>query len=275
MTKTIPVFEAGSVEGVSRAIGGLYSGSQLTRVIADAQLSNHDPGGGLTKWKRLATVIDQQQGIQGDGRPLLRLVLTAMQPDRLLGAQGSVADCRDELSAVLAVSGFRVLDDGRIGRVKRATTVDEALQRSRQLRRHLQGRGAHVEVLKQCRPELLREDYYEAVFESIKGLGDRLRNLGGKDEDGRALVQSMLGGNSPQLPINNRATVTKRNEQVGTALLAEGLFAAFRNPAAHEPRLEWNLTEQDALDVLGTVSLIHRRLDQAETYRSAEDAPAP
>ncbi|WP_276309372.1 TIGR02391 family protein [Cryobacterium aureum] len=45
--------------------------------------------------------------------------------------------------------------------------------------------------------------------------------------------------------------------------LAKGLFSAFRNPVAHEPRIEWVLTEQDALDVLGTLSMIHRRLDSA------------
>lgn len=275
MAGVVSIFGSGSVEEVSRAIGELYSGSQLTRVIADSHLGKHDPGEGLTKWKRIATAIDKQQCSQGDGRPLIRFVSTAMQPDRLLGVRDKVADCKNQLDAVLAISGFHVLDDGRIGKVKKASTLDEALQRSKQLRHHLEGRGAHAEVLRQCRPELLREDYYEAVFESIKGLGDRLRNLGGKDEDGRALVQSMLGGKPPRLPINDGTTVTKRNEQVGTALLAEGLFAAFRNPAAHEPRLEWNLTEQDALDVLGTVSLVHRRLDQAEIYRPSGDTPVP
>lgn len=275
MENVIPIFGSGSVEAISRAIGELYTGSQLTRVIRDAQLSKNDPGEGNTKWIRVATAIDNQQNAQGDGRPLIRFVSTAMQTDRLLGARDKVTDCKNQLDSVLSLSGFRVLDDGRVGKVKKASTLNEALQRSSQLRHHLEVRGAHAEVLKQCRPELLKEDYYEAVFESVKGLGDRLRKLGGKDEDGRPLVQSLLGGKSPKLPINDGATVTERNEQVGTCLLAEGLFAAFRNPAAHEPRLKWSLTEQDALDVLGTVSLVHRRLDQAEALRSLVGEPAP
>lgn len=275
MENVIPMFSSGSVEAVSRAIGELYTGSQLTRIIRDAQLSKNDPGEGITKWKRVATAIDTQQNAQGDGRPLIRIVSTAMQPDRLLEVRGKAADCKDRLDTVLSISGFQVLDDGRVGIVKKTSTLNEALQRSNQLRRHLEERGAHAEVLRQCRPELLKQDHYEAVFESIKGLGDRLRKLGGRDEDGRSLVQSLLGGKSPKLPINDGATVTKRNEQMGTCLLAEGLFAAFRNPSAHEPRLEWSLTEQDALDVLGTVSLVHRRLDQAETLRSSAGKPFP
>lgn len=32
---------------------------------------------------------------------------------------------------------------------------------------------------------------------------------------------------------------------------------------AHEPQLVWQVTGQDALDVLGTLSMIHRRFDTA------------
>ena len=45
--------------------------------------------------------------------------------------------------------------------------------------------------------------------------------------------------------------------------LIEGLFGAFRNMTAHTPKIYWNITEQDALDILTTISLIHRRLDTA------------
>jgi hypothetical protein len=40
-------------------------------------------------------------------------------------------------------------------------------------------------------------------------------------------------------------------------------FGAFRNTTAHAPKIYWNVTEQDALDILTTISLIHRRLDSA------------
>lgn len=274
MVDPIPCFRSGSVEEIARAIGDLYKGHQLTSLIADASLSNHDPGEGVTKWKRIATAIGAQQNSQQDGRPLIRLVMTAMEPDRLYGVREKALKCREQINTVLAISGFRVRDDGKVAKVSKATTLDEALQRAEQLRGHLQRRGSHAEVLKQCRPELLKSDYYEAVFESVKGLGDRLRKLGGRDQDGRALVQSLLRGKPPALRMNAGETQTERNEQEGTALFAEGLFAAFRNPAAHEPRLKWNLTEQDALDVLGTLSLIHRRLDQAQSFMAAEAKPS-
>lgn len=81
-----------------------------------------------------------------------------------------------------------------------------------------------------------------------------MRQLTGVDADGYGLVESAMTGGSPKLRINALQTRTQRDEQLGVANLAEGLFSAFRNPAAHEARIEWTITEQDALDVLGTLN---------------------
>lgn len=51
------------------------------------------------------------------------------------------------------------------------------------------------------------------------------------------------------------------------ANLAKGLFSAFSDPAAHEPRVEWALTEQDAIDVPETLPMIHGRMDHATLAR--------
>lgn len=39
----------------------------------------------------------------------------------------------------------------------------------------------------------------------------------------------------------------------------------FRNPTAHEGRINWQMYKQDAEDLLSLVSLVHRRLDAART----------
>ncbi|AMO89082.1 hypothetical protein WM42_1352 [Corynebacterium simulans] len=83
------------------------------------------------------------------------------------------------------------------------------------------------------------------------------------DLDARKLAQSVFGGDNPRLKINQLNSSTDRNEQTGTQLLAEG-FSAFRTPAALEIQLKWHISEQDALDIMGLVSLIHRRVDNAE-----------
>ncbi|ORA27378.1 TIGR02391 family protein [Mycobacterium aquaticum] len=259
---TVAPFGHGSIENIARIIGELYSGPELTRILASVGMP--DPlGEGQTKWKRLAASMQEKQYSQRDGRPVLAVITAAMKPDMIWDRQAKAAVARDELTQVLSLSGYRVREDGRIGAAKKAATASEASARSERLRSRLTERGAHPEVIRHCREELLRTDCYEAVFEAVKGLGARLREKSGLDKDGRALVQATLRGKPPRVLITDCATVTECNEQEGVALLAEGVFAAFRNPAAHEPRLVWEVSEQDALDVLGTLSMIHRRLDSA------------
>ena len=67
----------------------------------------------------------------------------------------------------------------------------------------------------------------------------------------------------PLLAINPLVTDTDKGEQRGFANLLVGLFGVIRNPLAHNPRAEWEMNEQDALDVLTTASLVHRKLDRA------------
>jgi len=37
----------------------------------------------------------------------------------------------------------------------------------------------------------------------------------------------------------------------------------FRNTTAHAPKIIWNIDENDALDILSLISLVHRRLDKS------------
>jgi len=264
MAEPVPMFPGGTAETVAKIIGDLYSGSELTRLCAEVPLRD-DPGEGQTKWRRLAHALSAQQQRQRDGRPVLRLVSVAMAPQRTVDRIPAAAQARDELNQALSLVGFKVLDDGKIARAALARSDVEAKSRSERLRVLLAQRGAHPQVLEYVRPELMRGDYYEAVFEAIKGLGSRLRDMGSRDADGPRLVEGVLESRdgTPIIRLNDLRTQSQRDEQRGVALLMKGLFAAFRNPAAHEPRIEWTMSEHDALDVLGTLSMLHRRLDSA------------
>lgn len=258
-------FPLATIESVARAVGDLYTGPELTNLLAEAGLRD-DPGPGLTKWRRIAHAAANQQATRQNGQPVVNLVAAAMSPHRTLSRVPQAAAVRDELNQHLSLMGLRVRDDGKVARTDPTSTDVEAAARTTRLRTLLTQRSAHAEVLTYCRPELVRSDYYEAVFEAIKGLGSRLRQMTGEDLDGPKLVETVMEGRSPRLLINPGHTETQRNEQRGVALLAKGLFAAFRNPAAHEPRLHWTMSEHDALDVLGTLSLVHRRLDSAAAH---------
>lgn len=100
----------------------------------------------------------------------------------------------------------------------------------------------------------------------MKSIAAKIRALSGLTSDGAELVQQAFGmpsGKSPLLAINELRTETDRGEQRGFANLLIGLLGTIRNPTAHNPKIEWDMSEQDALDILTTASLIHRKLDKA------------
>jgi hypothetical protein len=121
-----PPFQTGTIEGVCQAIGDLYTGSELTRVLRDARLDRYDPGGPNTKWKRLSQVITDHQYSHRNGRALLGLIKTAMTPSRLLtrerstGVTGSGAQARDQINQSLALEGLRLDESGVLHPARRA-----------------------------------------------------------------------------------------------------------------------------------------------------------
>lgn len=73
----------------------------------------------------------------------------------------------------------------------------------------------------------------------------------------------------PMVAFTSLRTDSERNEQRGLANIVKGVFSAFRNPEAHEPKVVWHVREDDALDLLSTLSLVHRRLDVSVVLRRA------
>lgn len=94
----------------------------------------------------------------------------------------------------------------------------------------------------------------------------RLRRTMGAQGDGAALVDAALAlGKTgvPALAINALGTQTERDEQTGLANLIKGLGGLYRNPTAHDPRLNRFVSDDELLEVLTLVSMVHRRLDGA------------
>jgi uncharacterized protein (TIGR02391 family) len=190
----------------------------------------------------------------------------AMNPVQYTQRPSIFASRRDELNTVLALCGMHVGSDGRVRRAVKAEHLEEALARAGRLHAALVTRQVHEDVLKFCKAELLEENYFHAVFEAMKSIASKIRALSGLTDDGAPLVQQAFGiadGKSPLLAINNLVTETDRGEQRGFANLLVGLFGTIRNPLGHNPKIEWDMSEQDALDILTTASLIHRKLDRA------------
>lgn len=219
-----------------------------------------DNSGESTKWRRLYWIFLNCQSQDKCANRILDFIQSFLIPARFVGRNDEFETHRQQLNAILAFSGLEYGKDGKFRRCDAALTIDQAETRVRTIRAKFQGRRIHAEVLKYCRAELLQDNYFHAVFEAVKGLAQRIRDMSGVQADGAALVDHVFAIDRPVLAINSLRTETERSEQKGFASLLKGCFAAVRNPLAHEPKILWQ-GEDDAADYLSLISLLHRKLD--------------
>ena len=258
------VFSQVEVEGIASALGDTtigLSGSEIGHLLNTLKMADPDPT--AAKRHRLLAAFAADQSRRKDRTAILEFMRRAMAPARWLGKREGFEPLRSRLNEALAFMGLEVDEAGRLKKVEAAATISEAEKRARHLRADLVRRDVHPDVLAFCQPELLAENYFHAVLEAVKSVGDKLRRQTGLTDDGAILVNRALGGDTPMLAINPRLTKSEQDEQKGFCNLVIGTFGMFRNPTAHEAKLRWEMSLHDAEDLLSLVSLIHRRLDSA------------
>jgi uncharacterized protein (TIGR02391 family) len=262
-----PSFPSAELESVCRVLADTnngLSGSEIGRLLTQQGIA--DPAPDFTKWKRLSLALSQQQQRDGCGNRVVSFILEAMKPVRYVGKTEIFEARRLELNHVLIFTGLELGRDGQLRPREAAKTLTEADQRAGRLRAELLKRNVHPDVLRFCRSELLQENCFHAVLEATKGVADKIRTKTGLTGDGAELADAALApgkAGMPFLAFNSLQTESEQSEQKGLLNLMKGMFGTFRNPTAHAPKISWNMTEQDALDLLTMASFCHRRLDNA------------
>lgn len=258
-------FNSATLEAVASVLGDTsdgLTGSEIAKYLAESGIE--DPGP-ITKRHRLEQALRAKQDRDGCANNVVAFVQLVMNPVRHHQREAWFETTRAALNRVLAFEGLVLTDEGKVQRTDRVSNLADAKKRANKLKFELERRGAHSEVLRFCREELLADNYFHAVLEATKGVAERVRSLTGLTADGAPLVDEALSLNSgiPHVAINSLTTESERSEHKGFANLLKGLFGTFRNPTAHAPRVSWPMSEADALDILSLISLVHRRLDSA------------
>jgi uncharacterized protein (TIGR02391 family) len=258
------IFAQSELEAIAQALADTNSGltgTEIGHLLATLKIDDVTPE--MTKWKRLYNAFAKRQNLAHNRRAILQFIREAMKPERYAMKQDRFEPMRLNINRVLALCGLIVDAGGKLSPVEQATTLSEANHRADDLRADLTRRGVHTDVLVFCKAELVGENYFHAVLEATKSIAEKIRKRTGLTEDGAKLVDLALCGNSPRLSINAHSTESHRSEQSGFANLVKGTFGMFRNPTAHEAKILWAMTKEDAEDLLSLASLVHRRLDSA------------
>jgi uncharacterized protein (TIGR02391 family) len=260
----IPIIGGGDLEAISKALGDTaegLTGSEINALLLQANICNPEPLS--TKWKRLFTAFLNQQKIDKCGNKIIDFIQKAMSPGRYINEPEKFKTIKQNLNHALSLAGYKLENDGRIGKVQRATTLFEAKKRAKRLKSGLEDRNVHPMILRFCYEELVQENYFHAVFEATKSIAARIRDETGLDTDGAKLIDKAFKIDEPFIMINKFTTETEKSEQKGFVNFIKGILGMFRNTTAHTPKIKWEIPEEDALEILSAISLVHRKLDKS------------
>lgn len=266
----IKSLDQGSLESICKTLGetnnGL-SGTEITKYLAECNIKDLQLNS--TKWKRLYDALYSKQTEDRCSNNVLAFIKYVMRPSRHIHRKEWFENIRTELNYILSFEGFELTESGELKQADKVQTFDEAEARAQNLRKTLLDRKIHPDVLAFCRAELLVDNYFHAVFEATKSIAEKIRIKTNLTTDGAELIDQAFSykGKIPYLALNKLTTESEESEQKGFMNLLKGVFGTFRNTTAHAPKITWNIDEQDALDILSTVSLIHRKLDKAAEAR--------
>ncbi|WP_246675497.1 TIGR02391 family protein [Mesorhizobium sp. B2-6-4] len=236
-------------------------GPEIGHLLTSCHIKDTDPA--ITKRHRLYNAFAREQNTRRDRTRIMGSIRKAMKPARFAREPERFEPMRANVNRALAFTGLSVAASGELSKAEKVETLGQAERRARELREDLASRGVHPDVMKFCRQELLQDNYFHAVLEAVKSIAAKVRSRTGLDDDGAVLVDRAFSGTPPMLAINALATKSEQDEQKGFGNLLKGTFGMFRNPTAHEARINWTMSKEDAEDLLSLVSLIHRRLDAA------------
>lgn len=236
------------------------TGTEITKILSDSGLE--DPTPQQNKRSRLYNSFVKYQNEKRCSNAILNFLSYAINPARYFGKEDLYNFRLNELNKRLSLLGLELTREPKFRRVIATTTLTEAQDRASHYKYKLEQRNVHREVFNYCNEELLKENYFHSVFEGIKSIAQRIRELTGVYADGNTLIEVVFSTAKPLIRINALETETEKSEHVGLANTIKGLFGSIRNPTAHTPKVKFIISEDEALDIMTIVSYVHKKLDK-------------
>lgn len=255
--------DSGTLEGLAKILADTeqgLTGTELSKFIPEAGLIDVDPSN--TKWKRLYNSFVDFQNRNQNSNSILKFINVSLKPSRFIGQNDKYETIRAELNKRLSFIGLQLNENGVFNPVAVARTITEAELRVNRFKSKLENRNIHSKIHEYCNSELISENYFHSVFEAVKSIAEEIRQRTSLTLDGAELIDRALSVTNPLIKINSLQTDTEQSEQKGFSNLIKGVFGMFRNTTAHAPKAVWTITEDEALDIMTTISLIHKKLNK-------------
>ena len=270
MAKINP-FKASTLEMIANAIADIdpgITGSVIHRMLLQSQIEDISYNEQfLAKRKKLFNAFADYQNKNQCANNIILFIQNVLSPQRYVDNTDMFNKVKNEVNKQLAFEGLNIDDSNQIVSVAKASKISDVQIKVDGLKNKLIQQGAHQLVFSYCNAELLANNYFHSVLESSKGLVKRIQDIADVTYDGQNLMEKVFKDEDPILIVNNFQSKSEKDEHRGFRNLLIGIVAMFRNPASHELKVEWDMSEQDALDILAMISYCHRRLDNAQKIR--------
>lgn len=268
---TISPFKISTLEILAYTIADIdpnITGAVIHRILLQSQIEDVSyTEQFLSKRKKLYNAFEKNQKDYKCANNIILFMQNILDPQRYVGNQDLWGILKGKVNNQLAFEGWFLNDSNQIVAIEKASILSDVQIKVEGLKSKLIEQGAHKSIFDCCNSELLADNYFHAVFESSKGLIKRIQDLAGVKYDGQNLMENVFKDDNPILIINNFQSKSEKDEHRGFRNLLIGIVAMFRNPSSHTLKVEWNMSEQDALDILAIMSYCHRRLDKAQKIR--------
>lgn len=259
-------FDDLALQNFAGVLAGILTHSKITDMLA---LCNIPQAEGTNKPDRIYYAFRNIQNRTGCGNNVIDFILKTITPKRY-GDNKQFEIDRAAINEKLLYEGYEINEKGEILLCKKAQTITEAKERSQKIKTKIRGMKIHSEITKYCDEEWLNEDYFHAMEEVAKSVFDRLRQMTGIQQDGGALATACFSlGQSgiPVLALNKLETESELSEQKGFMNFCIGFYGLYRNPKAHNARVNEEVRLEQFAEVLVVASIIHESLDQVYLTR--------
>ncbi|MGF1952524.1 TIGR02391 family protein [Lactococcus lactis] len=251
------------VESISRILGDNYlTGSKIGRMLYFLKLP--DPFPKNTKWKRIEYAILEVSSRTQTTKVLFDVIEYVANPSNFINDSNAWDTFLLRINSVLIAKGYQLEDDSKIHRTEATSSYSDLQKRLETLESRIKALELHSEVTKYCTKELIQKDYFHAVFESCKGLFDRIRLISDLTTDGGTLINQAFNINKQPLIMiqgNPLRTIDEKNQYYGLVNSIKTCLYLYRNHQAHVPRIFDDLSLNDAIRGLMSISLAHELLD--------------
>ncbi|MDZ4832405.1 MAG: TIGR02391 family protein [Candidatus Melainabacteria bacterium] len=177
----------------------------------------------------------------------------------------------NQINEVLSFSGYELGgEDAQIKLLDRSKTTyvsPEAEDRVRRFRENIAQNHLHPDIQMVCRAEYFVESgFFRPVKEAMRLLIEKIRTKAVLPQDGPELAEHAFAfawPNRPVLAINTFLTEKDLAEQFSFMVLLKAFFLMFQDEQTRSYRPSWDMSLEDAIQLLSLASYFHRKVDKA------------